>query len=189
MSKEYLEALENLKQQAIAFEHGELAIKVANGNYTTLKEALQRLEAIDNANPSEALECLEEMYEVSCDSRKPEYNLYETIKQALLKAQEQDFNYKNIVIPFFDELVKLLGINDTDEMLDKIKEQEKVLEIIKEKRVDEQLIRIADNVEWYNKNYIYRHEIEYLNRDDVLAYQLTAEEFDTLKRWLGCVKN
>lgn len=44
------------------------------------------------------------------------------IKQALLKAQEQDFNYKNIVLPFFDELIKLLGITDTDEMLDKIKE-------------------------------------------------------------------
>lgn len=34
------QALENLKQQAIAFEHSELAIKVANENYTTIKQAL-----------------------------------------------------------------------------------------------------------------------------------------------------
>lgn len=53
-----------------------------------LKEELLKYKAIDNANPSEALECLEEMWELSCDSRKPEYTLYDTIKQALLKAQE-----------------------------------------------------------------------------------------------------
>ena len=55
-----------------------------------IKEKIQHLETIDNANPSEALECLEEMWELSCDSRKPEYILYETIKQTLIKAQEQE---------------------------------------------------------------------------------------------------
>ena len=35
-----LECLEYLKQQAVAFEHSELAIKVANGNYDTIKQAL-----------------------------------------------------------------------------------------------------------------------------------------------------
>ena len=34
------EALEFLKQQAIAFERSELAIKVANGNYDSIKQAL-----------------------------------------------------------------------------------------------------------------------------------------------------
>ncbi len=34
------EALDFLKQQAIAFEHSELAIKVANGNHTIVKQAL-----------------------------------------------------------------------------------------------------------------------------------------------------
>lgn len=53
-----------------------------------VEQALHRLESIENANPSEALECLEEMWELSCDSRIPEYTLYETIKQALLKSQE-----------------------------------------------------------------------------------------------------
>lgn len=61
-----------------------------------VKSALQRLESIDNANPSEALECLERFF----NSRK----IYEpnntfvfdcitrlnSIKQALIKAQEQE---------------------------------------------------------------------------------------------------
>lgn len=54
-----------------------------------VEQALHRLEAIDNANPSEALECLEKVY-----SRLPQWDLSRnidqcnTIKQALLKAQE-----------------------------------------------------------------------------------------------------
>ena len=55
-----------------------------------VEDGLKRLEVIENANPSEALECLEEMWELSCDSRKPEYILYETIKQTLIKAQKQE---------------------------------------------------------------------------------------------------
>lgn len=37
---EALKCLEFLKQQAIAFEHSELAVKVANENYNTIKQAL-----------------------------------------------------------------------------------------------------------------------------------------------------
>ena len=55
-----------------------------------LKQVLDYLKAIDKASHSEALECLEEMWELSCDSRKPEYILYETIKQALIQAQEKE---------------------------------------------------------------------------------------------------
>lgn len=58
--------------------------------YSVVEQALLELKSIKEATPSEALECLEEMWELSCDSRKPEYTLYETIKQALLKAQEQE---------------------------------------------------------------------------------------------------
>lgn len=82
--------------------------------YDAIKQALKRLEAIDNANPSEALECLDRIGDIelshteTCcnetkddeyietlvevidgilkDKYKKEYN---TIKQALLKAQEQ----------------------------------------------------------------------------------------------------
>lgn len=55
-----------------------------------IRQALTELDQIKNATPSEALECLEEMYEISCDGRKPEYTLYECIEQFILKAQEQE---------------------------------------------------------------------------------------------------
>ena len=57
-----------------------------------INQALQRLEQIDNANPSEALECLERVnvhLETKLD-RSIWNEQHNTIKQALLKAQEQD---------------------------------------------------------------------------------------------------
>lgn len=59
-------------------------------------EALQRLEAIDNVKPNEALECLEVINNYGCginDNMKFSEVFekeYSTIKQALLKAQEQE---------------------------------------------------------------------------------------------------
>lgn len=87
MSKEYLEALEHIYYGSQGY--GEI-----DKYYKYLKEYL---ESIDNSEPSEALECLEEMWELSCDSRKPEYTLYETIKQALLKAQFLEEEYNNLM--------------------------------------------------------------------------------------------
>jgi len=60
-----------------------------------LKQALQRLEAIDNANPSEALEELKELHELAYGNEKTSWKIDDIrmsshIKQALLKAQEQD---------------------------------------------------------------------------------------------------
>ena len=84
-----------------------------------------------------------------------------------------------------EEIKPLPLIEKNKQLKEENAEYKRVLEIIKEKRVDGQLIRIADNVEWYNKEYIYRHEIEYLNRDEVLTYQISQEEFDLLKRYFG----
>ena len=56
---------------------------------TDIKQALQRLESIDNTNPSEALECLEKVELLTCDFEWYKDNI-NTIKQALLKAQEQE---------------------------------------------------------------------------------------------------
>lgn len=66
------------------------------------------IEEIDDVKPSEAMECLDEMYELSCDGKKPYYELYEYIKQALrrLDKYEQilgsgrltDRNYKNTTL-------------------------------------------------------------------------------------------
>ena len=106
-----------------------------------VKQALQRLEAINNSNPSEALKCLEKLqsnirplndYYYGDEQRKS----YDTIKQALIKAQEQ----------------------------------EKVLSIIKKKRVDIDLLNISSNVEEYNFKVS-------------LDKELTKEEFDLLKRY------
>ena len=64
--------------------------------YECLQQALQRLEAIDNANPSEALECLKR-YHNSDVLKEDKYGLvlddkteYNTIKQALIKLQKQE---------------------------------------------------------------------------------------------------
>lgn len=64
--------------------------------FNKIKQALKRLESIDNANPSEALEGLErlEYYHIRSvnDLGCKEHRLKDisTIKQALLKAQEQE---------------------------------------------------------------------------------------------------
>lgn len=59
-----------------------------------IKEDLQRLEAIDNANPSEALECLHKIARKVELADNDDYwevrNAYAKVEQALLKAQEQE---------------------------------------------------------------------------------------------------
>ena len=79
MSKEYLEALNRLYCEGNLEQHKK--------DYEFLKKALHRLEAIDNANPSEALKCFENMqYRIASNISTIEYT---TIKQALLKAQKE----------------------------------------------------------------------------------------------------
>lgn len=170
---------------------------LVDGALEIVEQALLELKAIKDAKPSEAMECVDDInadlvaLPKHCEEPDGIFDDYledisikiNTIKQALLKAQEQDFNYKNIVIPFFDELVKLLGINDTDEMLNKIKEQEKenaeykkVLEIIKNKCVDIFDLKIA----------ILHNSLEIYNRSIPSEYEgnkLTQEEFELLKRY------
>ena len=60
--------------------------------YDIVREALQRLEAIDNSEPSEALECLENLFSnVVSTSYNRESSLkdFNTIKRYILKEQEQ----------------------------------------------------------------------------------------------------
>ena len=63
-------------------------------NVNIVEEGLERLEAIDNSNPSEAMECLEVINNYGCGFNnnmkfsevfEKEYN---TIKQVLIKSQE-----------------------------------------------------------------------------------------------------
>ena len=95
MSKEYLDAFKNLKQELY---YSPNQIPDIDKWHETIEQALQRLNAIDNAEPSEAVKCLEElgeMYYVEADNLEEsvityanECDWFNTIKQALLKSQE-----------------------------------------------------------------------------------------------------
>lgn len=74
--------------------------KYWNSNYfvedvNIVKQALQRLEAIDNTSPSEALKWLDQIIEYITEDKKVKYKATilfdcEIIKDALLKAQEME---------------------------------------------------------------------------------------------------
>ena len=89
MSKEYLEALEKLLE---GYSKG----MSGRSYYDIIKQALQRLESIDNAKPSEALEDLDDFKNglVNKETGMIMFNQVwfknqiDTIKQALSKAQE-----------------------------------------------------------------------------------------------------
>ena len=103
MSKEYLESLKTLKDMLIGNGINDLINDYVDNLIKPIKSALQRLEAIDNANPSEALKELKRIdYNITyllsdCDINEEvsmnfnsirDNKSCEIIKQALLKAQE-----------------------------------------------------------------------------------------------------
>jgi hypothetical protein len=160
MTKE-LEALERIGAEKLA--RGEL---IRNDDrlepyITILKQALQRLEAIDNAKPSEAL-------------------IYTNV---LIEENDHDIENQNITgFDIFTQAKWVKYLNDKSSLLNTIKntllkaqEQEKVLEIIFEKDVDMIELGCAEYYYQYNKE-VY----EKYHDDDML---LTQEEFDTLKRY------
>ena len=105
--------------------------------------------AIDNANPSEAMNCLERIDKEYATIGYEDFNTcYKTIQQTLLKAQEQ----------------------------------EKVLEIIKKKKIDVNNFQTSLMV---MSNFTYRYYIN--NSRDyhtcIMFELLTEEEFNLLKRY------
>ena len=106
MSKKYLESLEKIKQEFNCDpEYYGLGV-----DFEIVESALNRLETIDNAEPSEALECL--MY------LKAEFRDYpsafNSIKNALLKAQKEHkaleiIKEKNVNMFGFKRDIKQLG--------------------------------------------------------------------------------
>ena len=116
MSKEYLEALNRLYCEGNLEQHKK--------DYEFLKKALNRLESIDNANPSEALECLERIGAEKLargelirndDKVEPYLN---TIKQALLKAQEpkQYLKWEDLDFTIERQFIKV-KLNNTEYIL------------------------------------------------------------------------
>ena len=156
-----LEALHRIANAKNHFKYDTL--ELVDKDFQIVQQALLRLEAIDNANPSEALKYvngkiadleddLQHYTMVEKDKCKEffireDLKQFTTIKQALLKSQEQ----------------------------------EKVLEILVKKRVDLPYLRCCfeDNqsVERYNE-YIRSKTMDYDHEEE-----LTEEEFDLLKRY------
>lgn len=105
MTKE-LEALKRIRQETCPATY--MADFDKNECCDVIEQALLELKSIKEANPSEALKCLEQLAEmadkcwVSCDV----YKWKNTIKQALLKAQEQE--------QYYFDLIQLLKENNMD---------------------------------------------------------------------------
>lgn len=156
-----------------------------------IKEKLQRLESIDNAKPSEALKELENIknfegsYGTLYDSHCEELD---TIKQALLKAQEQekenaDYGSARERWKIVCQMIKRMFGFDIEEKwsgddkvitqtLIKAQDMEKVLSIIKEKDVDIVELKSAKTVEDYNLQFC-----------GGVSEPLTEEEFELLKKY------
>ena len=179
MNKDYLEALKTIKIKCHPNSNPSPLVDEA---LKVIKQALQRLEAIDNADPSGALESLEKVkgyrtggiisFEVFLEDTE-EYN---TLKQALLKL---DFLEDAMDLPTncFSTFKNRNGDEVTimrRERYEEYQEQEKVLEIIKEKEVNLGMLKICKTVEQYNAG------CRIFGRNE-----LTQEEFELLKRYFG----
>jgi len=162
MSKDYLEALERL---VCCDEDIGYTSKYVERDFNIVKQALQRLEAIDNANPSEVLEDLKKLrgMEISAMPFKDDCGIQEVDLNDIRKVGSQlntDFR------KYTDTIAQALL---------KAQEQEKVLNVIFEKNVDIELIKLYKNY----KDYCISKE-KYLLRKDLW---LTEEEFELLKKY------
>lgn len=122
MSKEIepIEALDNLLD---GYSKG----MVGRSYYDIVREALERLEAIDNATPSEALECLEKLFneykELCLDTGSNEHiyqeciltSPYNTVKRYILKEQDQRkyLKWKDLDFGYGRTKVLRVRMNDT----------------------------------------------------------------------------
>jgi adenosine deaminase len=198
--------------------------------FTNIK---QRLEAIDNAKPSEALKKLDDIYRngvfisgydalgkqqatnISPETNKSISEQCDIIKQALLKSQEQEkenayiekiktmLKQKDCVLRYIEsedcfavktilsdswykltpefvennvreEIKPLPLIEKNKQLKEENSEYKKVLEIIKEKKVDIYILSDLGKLDDYNKWVLQRYGT---------YYQLTEKEFELLKRY------
>lgn len=228
LEKEYLEDL----------DHYDEGMGIHSTSYEKCKERLIRLAKIENSKPSEALECFDKIYNTinlnwnndllrvgidvrnrsDCYDDKEMANCLDTIKQVLLKSQEQEkeiayiekiktmMKQRDCVLRYIEsedcfavrtilsdgwyrltpefiennvreEIKPLPLIEKNKQLKEENAEYKRVLEVIKEKKVDIKLIMWAGNmVEAYNQKV--REQKDYWWREE-----LTQEEFDLLKRW------
>ena len=180
-----------------------------------IKEKIQRIEAIDNAKPSEAIRCLERIKAYFLNKTKEiDFQDLRDIEQALIKAQEQEkknayiekiktmMKQKDCVLRYIEsedcfavktilsdgwykltpdfvdnnvreEIKPLPLIEKNKQLKEENAEYKRVLEIIKTKDVDVFRFKKLD----FNT-------LNQLQKSCRLP-ELTQEEFDLLKRWLG----
>lgn len=190
MSKEYLEAFKIvynnfdylISDVCIEDDDVNICLKTIKEQLPTIKRALHRLESIDNATPSEALKCLESIEDALWDDDfhyQRHSKLLDNIEQALLKAQEQEKLFDDMLVfkngclsscfEYKGKQIVAMSLEEYAEFM----EQEKVLETIKEKEVNMQVFNQCEDVEAYNKVYIKQKD-----------RQLTEEEFEMLKEVL-----
>lgn len=89
MNKDYLEALENMKNGASDW-YGSYELCE---DYPVVKSALERLKSIDNSNPSKVLEVFKEFKKILLENvvlLDTDLQRLNTIEQSLLKEQEQE---------------------------------------------------------------------------------------------------
>ena len=134
-----------------------MSLKLLISIQNAIQPALQRLESIDNANPSEALKKLEMLSDCA-----------EAMKEAPSSNWVEYANSENEL-----DLKLWMAYEDLKDYILKSQEQEKMFKIIKERQVNFSLLMISNNVEDYN------FYIPYVEHKRCL----TKEEFDLLKRW------
>jgi len=170
MSKEYLEAFKNLKQELY---YSPNQIPDIDKWHEIIEQALKRLEAIDNANPNRALECLEALGGVEISHTETE--------------QDEDFNGEWVfdTVTVDDGPIEYLYdeyFNTIKDYILKTQQQEdkaKAFNLINEKDVDIKLLKWAyPSVEAYNVKV--RTEKDYWWRKE-----LTKEEFEFIGRLVG----
>lgn len=192
MDKELLEVLgKNIRYKKEYVGNDTYRLYIKKNEIELLENYLTELEQIKNANTSEALECLEKIddmfylvkYRTTENGNHEEYEFYpshtkeyDTIQQALLKAQEQEAKIgilKEKNKEYLNRLEKLENHN---------LELEKVLEIIKEKGLP---LGEIDMIKQSNNYEEYIIKFSWANFKNI-SVQKTQEEFEMLKE---CVEN
>jgi len=158
MNKELLEKIDNMIERIAMTElHTGKSedILIDKNTLLDIKKELE-LESIDNAKPSEALKCVDD------------------INADLVALPKHIEGCDDI----FDDYLEDISIktNSIKQALLKAQEQEKVLNIIKEKNVDIKLLKKSTS--WLD----YYTRVKHKTGETT---ELTDNEYDLLKRWLG----
>ena len=128
MNKEYLEAFDRIALHTEYDNDGSYDCVNFEDDCKLVDDALERLESIDNSNPSEALECVDKILGYFGKAQIETMTLSKrnglTIKQALLKAQEPKQYLKWEDLEFKEETSRIeVKLNETLYTLSYVKRQ------------------------------------------------------------------